>query len=279
METEAGRNPGPDHHLSGGAGDALSRARPFAVAVGEQLRATREVAGLTAQDVARKARRLGLSWHRPTVGQIEQGKRNISAAELFLLPLVYGKPLHDLLPPEEGATWLTSEVAVFGGELRRVLSEGYNPGDAEYDAEAGTWQFRNSAQRMREVSERMRQEVARFPHGPIGHIAAPDEAEVKAAKRLETTPEYVAYSARELWGRGLAAERDARLAERPDPPTAPRAVQAARGHITRTLLDELGPTVREHEKRRDQPRPRYRAVKAGAGVRVVRVDQDGGERG
>ena len=229
----------------------------------------------TREDIARKARFFGLPWHRPTVGKIEQGKRWVSAAELLLLPLVYGVPLRDLLPGNEEVTWLTDETAVRGSALRHSLDE-----EPEEPSLPGPWHFKGAVRVGGEIIEAQKRLFEALPWGAkAAYVASPDEAETKAAKRLDTTPEYVAYTTRELWGRGLAEERDARLAERPDAPTGPRAIQAARGHITRTLLDELEPAIREHEKRRDLPPPRYRTVKTETGVRFVREDQGGEANG
>ncbi|MCT7353624.1 hypothetical protein N4P33_15790 [Streptomyces sp. 15-116A] len=236
----------------------------------------REGKEATREDIARKARLFGLPWHRPTVGQIEQGKRGVSAPELLLLPLIYSTPLRDLLPGPGETTWLTDEIAVEGRELRRLLDEGYNPGETPAP---GPWHYAGIVRKARQVRQVLRGRYEELPWGAeSAYVASPDEAETKAAKRLDTTPEYVAYTARELWGRGLTEERDARLAERPDPPTTPRALQAARGHITRALLDELAPAIREHEKRRDKPRPSNKIVKDEQGV-VHFMRENGGGSG
>jgi transcriptional regulator with XRE-family HTH domain len=65
--------------------------------------------------------------------------------------------------------------------------------------------------------------------------AGPDEATVKAAQRLNADPVDVDTKARQLWGRGLTAERDARLGAA----KRSRADQARRGHVTRALIEEL----------------------------------------
>ncbi|MCX5522968.1 helix-turn-helix domain-containing protein [Streptomyces bobili] len=250
------------------AHESEQRGKPFGIQLGERLQQVREEAEATREDIARKARFFGLPWHRPTVGQIEQGKRGVSAPELLLLPLVYGVPLRDLLPGNGEVTWLTDETAVRGSALRHSLDE-----EPEEPSLPGPWHFKGAvrvAGKFRETQERL---SAALPWGArAGFVATPDEAETKAAKRLNSTPEYVAYTAREMWGRGLAEERDARLAGRLDAPTAPRALQAARGHITRTLLDELEPVIRDHEGRRNKPHPRYKAVKTKTGVQIVRED-------
>jgi transcriptional regulator with XRE-family HTH domain len=63
----------------------------------------------------------------------------------------------------------------------------------------------------------------------------PDEATVKAARRLERSPDEVDSAARRLWGRSLTDEREARIGKA----SRTRADQARRGHVTRQLVDEL----------------------------------------
>ncbi|MEW1678510.1 helix-turn-helix transcriptional regulator [Streptomyces noursei] len=238
---------------------ALAQAPSFGAAIGQQLQRVREGKGRTAEDVARQAQQLGLSWHRPTVSQIERGRRALSAVELIMLPLIYGCPLSDLLP--DGTMWLTPDVGVYAREVRKVLAGDYNP-SARVLRVPGGW-------RVTGISERAGEEVAHQMARAVAHMQAnspwptnaqiryvqdsPDDAETKAAKRLNTTPHYVAYAARETWGRGLAAEREARLLERGELPEGKRALQSARGHITRTLIAEVEPIVRAHEARRDEP--------------------------
>ncbi|WP_432020522.1 hypothetical protein [Streptomyces sp. 1222.5] len=253
-----------------GEPDKWAALPSFAEALGRRLEEVREEAGQTTEDVARHARNLGLTWHRTTVRQTERGNRSATAVELLLLPLLYRKPLRELLPTTSQTTWLTENIAVYGAELHRVLDPGYDP--LESEPGPATWHLKDGPERLRALSEKAAEDAARWPEGAtVGDTATqPDEAETKAAKRLNTTPEYIAYAARELWSRGLAAERDARLAERPQAPDSPRALQAARGHITRALLTELEPAIREHEKRRGQPSTQAKLVRTSTGVAVVR---------
>ncbi|MEU2428693.1 helix-turn-helix transcriptional regulator [Streptomyces sp. NPDC007861] len=232
---------------------ALEEAPTFGVAMGRRLEQAREEQGRSAEDVARSAQHYGLSWHRPTVRQIEQGKRALSAVELILLPLLYERPLADLLP--ERTIWLTPEVGVYGREVRKVLGGDYGPVDARMAP--GGWHRKgwNAAEAMDQVLAIAGRVLSRYPAGALlKHMpdGSPDEAETKAAKRLGTSPDYVAYAARETWGHGLAAEREARLRERGDVPEGKRALQSARGHITRSLLAELEPVIRAYDTGREQ---------------------------
>ena len=54
-------------------------------AIASRLRLSREMAGLTQGQVAKS-----LDWHRPTVSEIEAGRRRVSAEELTTLAEVYG---------------------------------------------------------------------------------------------------------------------------------------------------------------------------------------------
>ncbi|MFB7631740.1 helix-turn-helix domain-containing protein [Streptomyces sp. NPDC056149] len=237
----------------------LAQAPAFGEAIGKQLQRVREEKGRTAEDVARQAQQLGLSWHRPTVSQIERGRRALSAVELIMLPLIYGRPLGDLLP--DGTMWLTPDTGVYDREVRKVLAGDYNP-SARALRLPGGWHVKGfSDQDKEETARHVARAVAYLQaHSPWPHNAQaryvqgkPDDAETKAAKRLGTTPHYVAYAARETWGHGLAAEREARLRERGELPEGKRALQSARGHITRTLVAELEPIVKAHEERRGEP--------------------------
>lgn len=239
----------------------LEEARPFGEVLGQRLQEVREEQKRTAEDVAQDAQHYGLSWHRPTVRQIEQGKRSMSTAELMMLPLVYGVRLGDLIPEEE-TVWLTPKVRVYGRELRRVLGGDYIPHPRAQRAPGG-WHVKGWSDLADEEITRgmLRWAAASAERNPwptgatASHVfqGRPDEAEAKAAKRLGTTPHYVAYAARETWGHGLAAEREARLHERGELPEEKRALQSARGHITRALLAELEPVVKAHEERRGEP--------------------------
>lgn len=70
---------------------------------------------------------------------------------------------------------------------------------------------------------------------PEAEPAGPDEATVKAARRLEWSSEEADSVARRLWGHSLTDEREVRMYG------APRtlAYRSRRGHVTRQLIDEL----------------------------------------
>lgn len=268
-------------------------APPFAEAFGARLREVREAKRLTTDQVAGLARDLGLPWHRTTVGQIERGNRTVTAVELLLLPRIYAASLQELLP--QGTTWLTDKTAV----SRDVLWLATTMTSDEFGTPGAWGLLQNGPGRWSTAIGRKLQGMdvdqlgamvdviseALDGHWPKGalpeHRATPDEAEIKAAGRLGTTPHYVAYAARRTWGQGLSGERDRRLQERGQVPTDKRALQAARGHVTRALLKELEPVIRDLEDHRDDPEepiaPGSMSIRFGDGPRIpYGGDNDGG---
>ena len=216
-------------------------AAPFGVALGHRLRRAREDTARSADQVASDARLLGLGWDRPTVSRIEGGQRQLTAAELLLLPLLYDRALAALLPDEPVA--LTEGAAVSAAGLRRCLVDSPGRGWALPRLHEAA---RSGVERMRPAVERV---AADYPTVPAGVLAAAtrcgwaDDTSIKAAKRLGADRRDVAVAAQQTWGRGLAAERDARLGAAGG--TTARARQARRGHITRALLAEIRPAVQQ----------------------------------
>ncbi|MDP9459342.1 MAG: helix-turn-helix domain-containing protein [Actinomycetota bacterium] len=221
---------------------------PFGVALGQRLRQVREELGETGADLAKRCHWVGLGWDRPTVTRVEQGKRQVTAAELLLLPMIYDRSLADLLPPEtvaltsgERATTATAEA------LREALT-------SPPHAMSGGWQVGPGVladfEAAREhILASFRRLKAPMPSAEDWHIVRAsrhvnDQVTTKAARALGATAWEVATAAQELWGRGLEAERDAR-AEELGPAANTRARQARRGHITRRLLEELRPAIEQ----------------------------------
>lgn len=212
---------------------------PFAVALGHRLRQVREAGGDTAADVAERARAVGLSWDRSTVTKIELGERQVTAAELVLATVVYGRAASDLLPTE--AVRLSQTTTARPESLRDCLVQPPSLHDFQVEgliARAGD-ALEVSRGTLKAASVRMPGASAISILG--GAHSTRDEATVKAARRLGTTPEAVATTAHQLWGRSLTQERDARV-EQMGPATT-RVRQARRGRVTRTLDGELSPAV------------------------------------
>ena len=182
-------------------------------------RRVRELRGpKTQEQVAAEARALGLDWSRNVVAALELGARELSPAELLLLPIVLqrvtGKrvELADLVPGDgllsAGARSLPRAV------LRKILAG--RAIDVKIDQTPALTRAQRAAQDER------------------------GEAERKAAAKLGVEPRVLALAARMRYGRSFSDERDARI----DPSgLSARSLQARRGHVTRELLKELDPVI------------------------------------
>lgn len=88
------------------------------------LRDARIERGLTQADVAR-----ALGMHRPTVSEIEAGRRAVSSEELLELSRLFSLPVSRLLPsspdtePEAGSGAIDDLIL----EMGRVIAEGFAP--------------------------------------------------------------------------------------------------------------------------------------------------------
>lgn len=205
--------------------------------IGAEIRRLRENRGVQQEAIAAAARSVfGLEWTRGTVTAIELGRRGLSPSEVVLLPLVL------------------AEADVTGGRV-------YAPWDLIPDSDGGeidvapgfSLPFRMVrnllGERRRESPEAVAADVARVAaaiepnrNALIARDAA-GAAETKVATALGVPAIAVARAARDLWGHSLTAEREARIERESNAATAPRRLQALRGHITRQLVVELTPTL------------------------------------
>lgn len=209
---------------------------------GRRVRERRQALGLRQDDVARRARQAGLPWSRPTVTEIESGRRDLSFPEVLALLGVLDLDLPGLLV-DAGALRITPRLNADGDALAGGL-RGKPPLKSVLVVQTPRG-FRRAAR------DALASASANYPDMTLGQFedveqASAGEAEQKAAPRLGISPMDISVLAFRLWGRSLTEERDARVAERTKD-TSPRTVQALRGHATRRLLDELGT---EREKRR-----------------------------
>ncbi len=67
--------------------------------IASRLRLARQMAGLSQGQVART-----LDWHRPTVSEIEAGRRRVSSEELTLLADLYGVGVPWILGNEDSSS-------------------------------------------------------------------------------------------------------------------------------------------------------------------------------
>ena len=88
-------------------------------AIASRLRLSREMAGLTQGQVARS-----LDWHRPTVSEIEAGRRKVSAEELLVLAEVYGVNVPWIVGErDEHSSLAADRVKLAARELSKLRQE------------------------------------------------------------------------------------------------------------------------------------------------------------
>lgn len=216
--------------------------------VGAAVRQHRERHGRRQEDLARVARRVGLSWAGTKVAALERGDKALPAEELVLLPLVLslagcGQPsLADLLPDGEGTVALnarTSIPATVVGQLVR----GDPAGHAQVTRRLNT-----------EDLDTPEREAAALRAGAIRHAAGYNrlltvgemravaeglgEADQRAARELGAVGYPFETLCAVLWGQSLSAKRDALLAATGADETNRASLAARRGRITRELYSQ-----------------------------------------
>ena len=88
-------------------------------AIASRLRLSREMAGLTQGQVAKS-----LDWHRPTVSEIEAGRRRVSAEELATLAEMYGVKVPWVVGEEDEDSSLAADrVKLAARELSKLGEE------------------------------------------------------------------------------------------------------------------------------------------------------------
>ena len=87
--------------------------------VASRLRLSREMAGLTQSHVAKS-----LGWHRPTMSEIEAGRRRVSAEELTTLAEMYGVSSNWILgEDDEDSSLAADRVKLAARELGKLREE------------------------------------------------------------------------------------------------------------------------------------------------------------
>ena len=88
------------------------------LAIAARLRFAREMAGLTQGQVAEMR-----GWHRPTVSEIEAGRRRVSADELPSLAELYGVSVSWLLDEEQASSSASARARLAARELGKLGDE------------------------------------------------------------------------------------------------------------------------------------------------------------
>jgi len=229
----------------------MEEVRGFSAAVGRRVRALRDAHGVTADQVADAARRYGFAqWQRSTVALVESGRRGLSAEELVLLPEILSKALGTRVRLGELLTEsaeLTPLAKITPEGFRRVL-KGRPVGDELLLTAAGVRQaFAASTERIKELRSTLPN--VRVDLFERAEEDAAGEAEQKAGRRLGYNALQVSVAAHMTFKQGFTAERDARVAGRIDTRKAsPRSIQAARGAVSRQLIEELRPVLDKFPK-------------------------------
>lgn len=188
---------------------------------------------MTAEELARRARVAGLNWSTSRVFELENGRKPVSLAELLVLAqALTGKQgavtLVDLLAGAE-VVEVTGAFHITGENLRRALTGGTVRLEGEK-------RLPPIEERVGAALEFLRLDNDNWHLVERAAGAATGAAEDKAARTLETSRLVVELASVALWGRSLTEQRDALV----EPGTTPQA----RGHITRSLVAELGEYIR-----------------------------------
>lgn len=197
----------------------------LAAAVGRRLQEIRGDWGVTQEQVAAVARKMGIPWERAGVAGLENGRRRLTAAELLALPYVL-------------AVVHREHVGHNKNTAPNISLADLLPKKGEIDL-AGWRVEAQSLRRLLGGNVRVVLDYKRHPRSDSADASIRGEAEAKAARALGWTEEQVDEYAEQLWGRTLTSERERRLRETAPEGASPRTLQAHRGNVTRGLLREL----------------------------------------
>lgn len=195
--------------------------------IGQRVREIREAAGRSQDECAAAAQAAGLNWTRGAVAALETGRRGLSAEEFLLLPTA--------MVLLDGADHTLAELFDFNGPMIELANN------------------RAIGPRTLRLLVQGRPVKPSKPGWQPGILSmAQREAERHAARLLGVSPEQIASAALKLWGRGLTEEREDRIdididALEGGMSSLPRALQAARGHVTRELLADLQAALKKED--------------------------------
>ena len=203
----------------------------------DNMRRIRRERGLLQEDIAKAARWLGVMWSSVTVTQIESGARQLSLDEFLLLPLILRCTMRDLV-------WVEGESQPVQFGFGTILDPDTV---AELVSEKGPELKDDQIPMLPGLEERLDPKIkeaisfAGLEPTLLSYLkvreGARGEAERKAAQTLKFPAVEITALALREWSRSLTEERDARAEEQASEGKETRAV---RGHITRTLLGDIG---------------------------------------
>jgi transcriptional regulator with XRE-family HTH domain len=113
------------------------KPEPLAAVIAGNVSRFRSEKQWTQQRLAEYAIRVGLSWSRVTVAEVEAGRRKVGLDEILVLALIFGRPLLTLISPEDFETEieLTPDVNLTREDLAAAVMFGASdeslPGLAE----------------------------------------------------------------------------------------------------------------------------------------------------
>jgi transcriptional regulator with XRE-family HTH domain len=212
----------------------MTEAKPFAALIGPRLRARRHELGLSQDEVARRTWPMGFSFTRGVIDAIERGTRSLDYPELKGVLAVLGLNEEELLR-DAGQVALDRGISVRSDTLLGVER---------------TWRVTTEDSVTAVVTPSLGA-VATYGGSSVvrGLVGVYSDAEVKAARRLGVSPAAVMKASESVWGRSLDEEREERVRTQAPEKASPRTLQAVRGHVTRSLLDELRPVLAAPRRR------------------------------
>lgn len=210
--------------------------------VGRNVRNLRDQAGMTAEDVSKKLRHMGVKWTPSRISELERGLKAVSLTELVALSFALGSEsapirLSDLFHGDENIE-LSSTVSTTSKHMRDVLSG--SPVSQNLSV------YPELKEQAQEAMLRLPGKFSEFTEEFIRYGGPNDWellerifeevglAESKAAKSLGISQAALLGSAAALWGKSLTREREERAGS--------SAATQDKGHVTRQLMAEL----REH---------------------------------
>ena len=202
-------------------------------AVGQRVRELRTQRGWTQIKLAQAVTIAGLTdWRRGTVTSLEAGHRQATWAETLVLAHAFGIPVTELFPLPSGP----GDATKAGAWMLRL-----GPG-AVMRPDVARWHLTGGRDGLPDHTAGAPQGIfATAPEGYGDFLMERDDANRKAAQALGLDVDELVVLSRARWaGMTLPRERDRRLANVPGADGLPLLSQRAlRGHITRTLLEEL----------------------------------------